>query len=143
VLKGVISTTSYLAAAPRDDRIDLAANAFRADERLALVRHCRIGPVPRGHVGWVGLDLMLTFRALDNEPHAGRSGIAEGHRGPGSKLTQCAAVAGAASRAAVPASICCLLKGDRRCDLVPRPAGNSSVSLTGFAPGDVLGREAF
>jgi cold shock CspA family protein len=51
--------------------IHLPAAAFGADQPLAPVEHGRFGAVPSSHINGIGLDLMLAFRAPNDQPDAG------------------------------------------------------------------------
>lgn len=44
------------------------------------IRDGRLRTVILGHLGRIGLNLMPTIEAPNDEPHAGRGGVAEGHR---------------------------------------------------------------
>jgi hypothetical protein len=39
-----------------------------------------LGAVALGHLGGVGLDLMVAIEAPDDQPNVGRCGVAEHHR---------------------------------------------------------------
>jgi hypothetical protein len=51
-----------------------------ADEPLTPIGHSRFGAVPLGHLGGIGLDLMLAFLAPNDQPDAGGGSVAERHR---------------------------------------------------------------
>jgi hypothetical protein len=65
------------------DHIDLTAAALGADQPLTPIGHRRFGAVPLGHLGRVGLDLMPTILAPNDQPDAGGGSIAERHRRAG------------------------------------------------------------
>jgi len=57
---------------PGHDHINLPSAAFGAHQFLAPIEHGRCGAVPSGHLGRIGLDLMLTSLAPDDQPGVGR-----------------------------------------------------------------------
>ena len=59
------------------------AAALGADQPLSPIGHRRFGAVPLGHFAGVGLDLVLTVLAPDDQPDAGGGSIAERHRRAG------------------------------------------------------------
>jgi hypothetical protein len=61
----------------------LTAAAWGADQPLSPIGHSRFGAVPLGHLGRVGLDVMLAFLAPNDQPDAGGGSIAERHRRAG------------------------------------------------------------
>jgi hypothetical protein len=65
---------------PAHDHVDLAAAALRADELLAPFEDTGISAIAPRVLGGIGLDLMLTTPAPHDQPDAGRSRIAQGHR---------------------------------------------------------------
>jgi hypothetical protein len=73
---------------PGHHHVDVAAAAGRADEPLAPLRNRHVGAILLRHLGGVGLDLMAARLAPHDQPHAGRSRVAERHRRPGSRFHQ-------------------------------------------------------
>jgi hypothetical protein len=71
----------------RYHHVDLTAAAPGTPEPIAPGEHAGLGAVPVGHLGRIGLDLMPTCPAPNDQPHAGRGGVAEVIGGPGSDFT--------------------------------------------------------
>jgi hypothetical protein len=44
------------------------------------IRDGHLRAIARGHLGGVGLDLMVAIEAADDQPNVGRCGVAERHR---------------------------------------------------------------
>ena len=69
-----------LSALARNDHIDLPVAALRADQPLALTEHGRFGAALSDHLCGIGLDLMSTILAPNDQPDTGggpRTGFAE------------------------------------------------------------------
>jgi hypothetical protein len=59
------------------------AAALGADQPLSPIRHSRFATVPLGHLRGIGLDLVLTVLAPNDEPELGSGSVAERHRRAG------------------------------------------------------------
>lgn|SRR5271165_360558 len=65
---------------PAHYHVDLTAAAPGADQLSAPVENSDLGAVAACMITGVGLDLMPAISAPDDQPHAGRSGVAQRHR---------------------------------------------------------------
>src|SRR6516165_2333569 len=79
--RAVLGSAGLTPLSPADDHVNLSAAALGTDKPLAPIENGGARAVSLRHLGGVGLNLMLTSFAPDDQPDLGRSGGAKGHRG--------------------------------------------------------------
>jgi len=77
----VLGSAGLAPLSPADDHVNLSAAALGTDKPLAPIENGGVRAVSLRHPGRVGLNLMLTGFAPDDQPDLSGSGSAEGHRG--------------------------------------------------------------